>query len=151
MGIMLAYYSDVIMSTMTSQITVVSIVYSTVYSGAYQIKHQSSTSLTSVRGIHRDGGFPSQRASNAESVSIWWCHHDDFADWSKHNGKHYYKLLYYSRSFYLIPRVYKSLTPQSCRIMKMPSLDCKNNNGCLTFHVPQNSARSDILDNLTFY
>ena len=21
------------------------------------------------------GGFPSQRASNAENVSIWWCHH----------------------------------------------------------------------------
>ena len=23
------------------------------------------------------GGFPSQRASNAENVSIWWCHHDN--------------------------------------------------------------------------
>ena len=23
-----------------------------------------------------DRGFPLQRASNAENVSIWWCHHD---------------------------------------------------------------------------
>ena len=22
------------------------------------------------------GGFPSQRASNAENISIWWCHYD---------------------------------------------------------------------------
>ena len=24
------------------------------------------------------GGFPSQRASNAEKASIWWCHHGDY-------------------------------------------------------------------------
>ena len=46
------HYSDVIMSEMTSQITRVSIVYSTVCSGAYQRKHQSSASLASVKGIH---------------------------------------------------------------------------------------------------
>ena len=46
-------YSDVIMSTMMSQITGVSIVYSTVCSRAHQIKHQSSVSLAYVRGIHR--------------------------------------------------------------------------------------------------
>ena len=43
----------VIMSAMASQITVVSIVYSTVCSGAYQRKHQSFASLAFVRGIHR--------------------------------------------------------------------------------------------------
>ena len=47
------HYSDVIMSTMASQITGVSIVYSTVCSGADQRKHQSSASLAFVRGIHR--------------------------------------------------------------------------------------------------
>ena len=28
------------------------------------------------------GGFPSQRASNAETVSIWWCHHGGFLWWA---------------------------------------------------------------------
>ena len=47
------HYSDVIISVMASQITGVSIVYSTVCSGADQRKHQSSKSLACVRGIHR--------------------------------------------------------------------------------------------------
>ena len=47
------HYNDVIMSTMASQITCVSIVCSTVCSGADQIQHQSSASLAFVRGIHR--------------------------------------------------------------------------------------------------
>ena len=47
------HYSDVIMSTMVSQITSLTIVCSTVYSGTDQRKHQSSTSLAFVRGIHR--------------------------------------------------------------------------------------------------
>ena len=47
------HYNDVIMSSMASQITVVSIVYLTVSSGADQIKHQSFASLAFVRGIHR--------------------------------------------------------------------------------------------------
>ena len=47
------HYSEVIMSTMASQITSLTIVYSTVYSGADQKKHQSSASLAFVRGIHR--------------------------------------------------------------------------------------------------
>ena len=45
--------NDVIMSTMASQITSLTIVYSTVYSGADQRKHQNSASLAFVRGIHR--------------------------------------------------------------------------------------------------
>ena len=47
------HYNDVIMSSMVSQITSLTIVYSTVYSGADQRKHQSSASLAFVRGIHR--------------------------------------------------------------------------------------------------
>ena len=47
------HYNDVIMSKMASQITSLAIVYSTVYSGIDQRKHQSSTSLAFVRGIHR--------------------------------------------------------------------------------------------------
>ena len=45
--------SDVIMSAMASQITSLTIVYSTLYSETYQRKHQNSTSLAFVRGIHR--------------------------------------------------------------------------------------------------
>ena len=47
------HYSDVIMTTIASQITSLTIVYSTVYSGADQSKHQSSASLAFVWGIHR--------------------------------------------------------------------------------------------------
>ena len=46
-------YSVVIIGAIASQITGVSIVYSTVYSGADQRKLQSSASLAFVRGIHR--------------------------------------------------------------------------------------------------
>ena len=41
------------MDAMASQITDLTIVYSTVNSGAEHRKHQSSTSLAFVRGIHR--------------------------------------------------------------------------------------------------
>ena len=47
------HYSDVIMSAMASQITCLTIVYSTLYLGADQKKHQSSASLAFVRGIHQ--------------------------------------------------------------------------------------------------
>ena len=50
---MLMLYSDVIMGTIASQTTSLTIVYSTVYSGADQRTHQNSVSLASVRGIHR--------------------------------------------------------------------------------------------------
>ena len=46
------YYNDIIMGEMASQITSLTIVYSTVYSGEDQRKHQSSASLAFVRGIH---------------------------------------------------------------------------------------------------
>ena len=47
------HYSDVIMGAMVSQITSLTIVYSSVYSDTDQRKHQSSVSLAFVRGIHR--------------------------------------------------------------------------------------------------
>ena len=48
-----SYYSDVIMTTISSQITSLRTVYSSIYSDADQRKHQSSASLAFVRGIHR--------------------------------------------------------------------------------------------------
>ena len=47
------HYNDVIMGGLASQITSLTIVYSAVYSGSDQRKHQSSASLAFVWGIHR--------------------------------------------------------------------------------------------------
>ena len=59
------------MGAMASQIISLTIVYSTVYSGADQRKQQSSTSLAFVRGNSPvTGEFPTQMASSAENVSI---------------------------------------------------------------------------------
>ena len=62
---------------MASQITSLTIVYSTVYSDADQRKHQSSASLAFVRGMQRwlvnsPHKWPVTRTEN---VSIWWRHH----------------------------------------------------------------------------
>ena len=53
----IVHYADV-MTKMASQITSLTVVYSTVYSDADQIKHQSSASLAFVWGIHRDRWIP---------------------------------------------------------------------------------------------
>ena len=63
------------MVPMASQITNLTIVYSTVYSG-----RSRKTSKLRVIGLCEGnlpviGQFPAQRASNAENVSIWWRHH----------------------------------------------------------------------------
>ena len=47
------HYDDVIMTTIASQITSLTSVYSTVYSDADQRKHQTSASLAFVVGIHK--------------------------------------------------------------------------------------------------
>ena len=51
--ILALHHNDVIMSAMAFKIPSLAIVYSTVYSGVDQRKHQSSASLAFVRGIHR--------------------------------------------------------------------------------------------------
>ena len=52
------HYNDVIMGAMASQITSLAIVYSTIYSGADQRKHQSSASLAFVREFTGDRRIP---------------------------------------------------------------------------------------------
>ena len=52
------HYSDVIMGAIASQINSLTIVYSTVYSGADKKNRE----------------FPAQMASSAENDSIWWRH-----------------------------------------------------------------------------
>ena len=72
------HYNDVIMSEIASQITCVSIVYLTVSSGAYQIKHQSFAPLAFVRGIHWwQGNSPHKGPVTRKiNVSIWRRHHE---------------------------------------------------------------------------
>ena len=69
-------YNDVIMTALASQITSLTIVYSTVYSR----RRSNKTSKLRVTGLCAGNSpvtseFPTQRASNAENVSIWWRHH----------------------------------------------------------------------------
>ena len=52
-AVIFAHYHDVILGAVASQITSITIFYSTGYSGADQRKHQSSVSLAFVQGIHR--------------------------------------------------------------------------------------------------
>ena len=64
------------MGAIASQITNLTIVYSTVYSDADKKK----TPKLRVTGISAGntpgtGEIPAQMASNAENVSIWWRHH----------------------------------------------------------------------------
>ena len=64
--IRLTHYSDVIMSAMASQITSLTIVYSTVYSGTGQRNHQSSASLAFVGNSRVTGESPAWRVNKAE-------------------------------------------------------------------------------------
>ena len=52
-GAVCLHYDDVIMTMLESQITSLTVVYSIVYTGVHQRKHQSSASLAFVREIHR--------------------------------------------------------------------------------------------------
>ena len=65
------------MGAIASQITSLTIVYSTVYSDT---DHKKTSKLhvtgLSVGNSPRTGEFPAQMASNAENVSIWWRHHE---------------------------------------------------------------------------
>ena len=65
------------MGSMASQITSLTIVYSTVYSDADQRKQQKLRVAGLCAGNSPGTGeFRAQMASNAENVSIWWRHHD---------------------------------------------------------------------------
>ena len=81
----LHHYSDVIMTTMASQITSLTIVYSAVYSDADQRKHQSSASLAFVWGIHRDRWIPRTkgqlRGKCFHLMTSSWCQQSIYICW----------------------------------------------------------------------
>ena len=80
------------MSMMASPITSVSIVNSTICTGADQRKHEISMSLAFVKGIHQ---WP-VNSPHKENVSIWWHHH----------GKVWVALLYISRTRHIVDDCY---------------------------------------------
>ena len=86
------HYNDVTMGTIASQITSLTIVYSTVYSDVDKRKHQSSASLAFVRGIHR---------GPVNSPHKWpWrgkCFHLMTSSWIRANPT------YFIVSFYRVP------------------------------------------------
>ena len=64
------------MSTIASQITGILIIYSTVCSGTDQRKKSKLCITGHWEGnLPVTGEIPTQRASNTENISIWWCHH----------------------------------------------------------------------------
>ena len=79
------HYCDVIMGSMASQITSLTLVYSTVHSGTDQRKHQSSPSLAFVRGINRRRWIPRAKGQYSGKCfhlmtsswtwrDFWWSH-----------------------------------------------------------------------------
>ena len=75
----LQHYSDVLMGKMAYQITSLTIVYSTVYSGTSKKTSQLRVTGLCAGNSPVTGEFPAQMACNADSVSIWWRHHGRIA------------------------------------------------------------------------
>ena len=84
------HYSDVILSAIASQLTGVSIIYSTASSDADQRKHQSFASLAFVRVIHRSPvNYPHKRPVTGKMFSL-----DDVIMQNKHKASIYQSMFY---------------------------------------------------------
>ena len=114
------------MSAMASPVTSLPIVYSTVYSGADQRKHQSSASLAFVRGIHRwsvnspHKGPVTRKISQFDDVimdHVLQCHSDHRPMFSPHmKGRllllmncHFLSWYIFSRKFHLFSSSFQSV------------------------------------------
>ena len=64
------------MGAIASQITSLTIVYSTVYSGADKKTSKLLVTVLCAMNSPGTGEFSAQSTSNADNVSIWWRHHD---------------------------------------------------------------------------
>ena len=70
------HYCDVIMGAMASQITILTIVYSFIHSGADQrSKSKFRVTVLCVGNSLVTDEFPAQMSSNAENVPVWWRHY----------------------------------------------------------------------------
>ena len=133
------------MTTMASQITSLTVVYSTVYSDADQRKHQSSASLAFVWGIHRDRWIPRTRASYAENVSIWWRHHGVASDqsdasesflqcWPFVRGTTGHRVIMWSFDVFIVVILNKLLGKRLKMVFTDIGLCCKTIAICLCFN-----------------
>ena len=111
---LICHYGDVIMGVLSSQITSLTIIYSTVHSGADQKKHQSSASLTFVRGIHR---WPVQ-SSHKWPVTRKMFSFDDVIMW----GIQRWYLLRRKRVLFFHEKVWQLLVPFQCTVRANDSL-----------------------------
>ena len=68
------------MGAIASQITSLTIVYTTVYSVTSTKTPKLRVAGLYVGNLPVTGEFPTQMASNAGNVSIWWRHHDNQRD-----------------------------------------------------------------------
>ena len=72
---LLNHYNDAIMGAIVSQITSLTIVFSTVYSEQIKENIKAPRHWPLCGEFTGISEFPAQRASNGENVSIWWRHH----------------------------------------------------------------------------
>ena len=89
------------MITMTSQITSLTVVYSTIYSDADQRKHQSSASLAFVWGIRRDRWIPrtkGQLRGKCFHLMTSSCTETDCHPNHMHDRYHYHLYIFNTRS-----------------------------------------------------
>ena len=90
-----SHYDDVIMTMLASQITSLTVVYSIVYSGVNQRKHQSSASLAFVWEIHRGPvNFPhkwpvTRKMFPFDDVIMWYYKNDLFSLWQLIDSIHW--------------------------------------------------------------
>ena len=115
------------MSAMASQITGVSIVCSTVCSGADQRKHQSCASLAFVRRSHQ--WIPTQRASDAETLSIWWRH---YGIASPALDRIFWNRYYLEATFHLLPN---STCDKISAVNVQKASKTRTSNNCLQMHL----------------
>ena len=128
------------MSSMAPQITILTIVYSAVYSGTDQRNHQSSASLAFVV----TGEFPTQRASDAENVSIWWRHH---GPWGKGKSMITTAPAKQSEFFSIVKTRYSYCTPRLhltgvVQLRWYVSCECDSRNRTVTFACEEINERS---------
>ena len=70
------HYNNVIMGAKASQITSVTIIYSTVYLVIDERRRQSSRHWPLCGEVTGDRWIPHIKAINAKNVFIWWRHHE---------------------------------------------------------------------------
>ena len=109
-----SHYSYVIVSAMASQITRLTIFYTTVYSGTDEWKHQRFASLAFVRGNSpATGEFTTQMASNAENVSTWWRPHFSPGQNGRHFADDIFNCIFLKENIWIAIKLHWNLYPMS--------------------------------------